>query len=180
VRRELVRIHAFCGLIRTFADMQPRTRDIELQAEICLWCIEFDLKRLLHDGAPPPPASIPLPPAGIEHWVREQEVVGAKSLLLEVVRRAAADWVLYRSSTRLQNRVLAEEAWRWLFEEGPGLPEWDERRATGKELTSFLGICTILDFDPQELRNKIKELTAAQVVGMGRPAEYRRLPKIGG
>lgn len=180
MRRELVRIHAFCSLICSLAEIRPRTRDLELQAEICLWCIEFDLQRLLDDGKSSSLALSPPPPAGIEHWVREQEVTGAKSLLLEVVRRAAADWVLYRSSTRLQNRVLAEEAWRWLFEEGPGLADWDERTSTGKELTSFLGICAILDFDPAQLRAKIKELTAAQVVGMGRPAEYRRLPKLGG
>jgi hypothetical protein len=49
-----------------------------------------------------------------------QTVNGCKTLLLEIIRRAAYDWVLYRGSRRMVQKVMAEQAYRWLFLENPG------------------------------------------------------------
>jgi hypothetical protein len=106
--------------------------------------------------------------------VDQDEAGGAKALLLNIVHRAAADWVLYRTSARMENRQIAEDAFRWIFREGPGTADWRERNEGEKGLTSFLGICQALDIDPEVLRRRIKEMTPQQAVGRGRPAEYRR------
>jgi len=111
----------------------------------------------------------PLDPALIE-----QEIVGCKTLLLEVVRRAAYDWVLYRTSRRLQHLRLAEDAHTWLFEEKPGHPNWVERARVGKHITSFISICSELDLDAETVRKYVRKLTVKNVMSVGRPAEYRR------
>jgi hypothetical protein len=103
-----------------------------------------------------------------------QEINGCKTLLLEVVRRAAYDWVLYRTSTRLVQRTLAEQAYVWLFVEAPGSPEWNEREQEGKHMMSFLSICESLDLDPETVRRHVRRLTPKNVMSVGRPAEYRR------
>ena len=109
--------------------------------------------------------------------IDQEEASGAKALLLNIVHRAAADWILYRTSTRLEHKTMAEDAFRWLFKEGPGHPDWRDRERDGKALTSFLGICRALDLDPENLRARIKSMTPQQAIGRGRPAEYRR-PRV--
>jgi hypothetical protein len=103
-----------------------------------------------------------------------QEVNGCKTLLLEIIRRAAYDWVLYRSHTRITQRVLADQAYRWLFEEVPGTVDWTERMREKKYITSFVAICEGLDLDPITVRGHIRRLTPKNVMSVGRPAEYRR------
>jgi hypothetical protein len=103
-----------------------------------------------------------------------QEINGCKVLLLEVVRRAAYDWVLYRTSRRMLHKKLAEDAYTWLFEEGPGHPNWIERERTGKFITSFIAICNELDLDADTVRSYVRKLTVKNVMSVGRPAEYRR------
>jgi len=103
-----------------------------------------------------------------------QEINGCKALLLEIVRRAAYDWVLYRSSARLLHKTMAEAAFHWLFTEEPGTPEWKEREQQGKYVTSFVGICDSLGLDVALVRTHIKRLTPKNVLSVGRPAEYRR------
>jgi hypothetical protein len=95
-------------------------------------------------------------------------------LLIEIMRRAAHDWVLYRTSTRLPQRQIAEEAYNWLFVEGPGTPEWAERAKNKRELTSFLGICDVLSLDPDTVRSYIRGLTVQEILSAGRPPTYRR------
>jgi hypothetical protein len=119
------------------------------------------------------PVISPPPPRRDEELIL-QEVNGCKTLLLEVIRRAAYDWVLYRSSRRLLHRTLAEQAFRWLFLEGPGTPDWEERKREGKHITSFVVICESLDLDPSAVRRHIRRLTPKNVTSVGRPAEYRR------
>jgi hypothetical protein len=104
----------------------------------------------------------------------EQEITGCKTLLLEVIRRAAYDWVLYRTSRRLQHKRLAEDAYTWLFEEKPGHVNWVERDRVGKHITSFLSICSELDLDAATVRKYVRKLTVKNVMSVGRPAEYRR------
>lgn len=109
-----------------------------------------------------------------------------KALLLEVLRRAAHDWVLYRSHSKLANREIAQDAFEWLFEE-------DEDHASGKErisavfnlddaevsgvrcITSFLSICEILELDPETVRTRVRQMDIQTIISAGRPAETRRV-----
>lgn len=104
----------------------------------------------------------------------QQEINGCKSLLLEIIRRAAYDWVLYRTSRRLLHKKLAEQAYEWLFVEEPGDENDQERRDSGKLITSFLAICEALELDPESVRTHVRRLTPKNVMSVGRPAEYRR------
>jgi hypothetical protein len=103
-----------------------------------------------------------------------QEINGCKALLLEIVRRAAYDWVLYRGSSRILHKTLAEQAFHWLFLESPNTSEWREREKQGKYVTSFVGICDSLGLDVDLVRKHIKRLTPKNVLSVGRPAENRR------
>ncbi len=113
---------------------------------------------------------VPADPVGEQ----ARQASGARSLLLEIVRRAAFDWVLYRSSRRLDQKMLAEDAYTWLFVEEPGHPNWKVRKEEDKELTSFLSICEQLDIDPEKLRKYIRKLTPNRVMSSGRPPENSR------
>lgn len=107
-------------------------------------------------------------------------------LLLEVIKRAAHDWVLYRQHTKLENKELAEDAYVWLFEEEPGHPQWKERAAVQMELsdgrvingarvfTSFLSICEALGLDPDTVRGHVRKLDIKTITSSGRPASRRR------
>jgi hypothetical protein len=103
-----------------------------------------------------------------------QEINGCKVLLLEVIRRAAYDWVLYRTSRRMLHKKLAEDAYLWLFVEEPGHPNFEERTRVGKHITSFTAICSELDLDANTVRTYVRRLTVKNVMSVGRPAEYRR------
>ena len=103
-----------------------------------------------------------------------QTINGCKTLLLEIIRRAAYDWVLYRGSRRMVQKVMADQAYRWLFLELPGTADWQQRMREGKHITSFESICEGLDLDPDTVRRHIKKLTPRNVMSVGRPAEYRR------
>jgi hypothetical protein len=109
-----------------------------------------------------------------DHALALQEINGSKALLLEVVRRASFDWILYRTSRRMAYRSLADQAYNWLFVECEGTPEWDERQRDGKWLTSFESICEALDLDSDTVRRHIRKLTPKHVTGAGRPSEGRR------
>lgn len=100
---------------------------------------------------------------------------GCRALLLEVVRRAIYDWVLYRGSRRLKNKQLAEDAYHWLFVESEDGPDAKERMKAGRELTSFFSICRALDLDPATVRKRAHELTPKDILNVGRPATYRKL-----
>lgn len=110
-----------------------------------------------------------------EAWVDPAaEVGGCKALLLEIVRRAAYDWVLYRTHSVMNKRRLADDAYTWLFVEGQGHPAWTERCNNEKQVTGFLSICEALELDPSMVRGHIRRLTVENVMSIGRPAEYRR------
>jgi len=106
-----------------------------------------------------------------------QESSGIQALLLEIIRRAAYDWVLYRDHHKLKPRKLAQEAQTWLFEECPGHPDWVERQRSDKEFTSFINICSMLDLDPDKVREHVRTITLRQILSTGRPPIYRRKPK---
>lgn len=97
-----------------------------------------------------------------------------RALLLEIVRRAAFDWVLYRTSSKLPNRMLADNAYTWLFVEEPDTGAWRQRELADKELTGFVSICEAVGVDPDRMRDRIRTLTERDIMGAGRPAEKRR------
>ncbi len=153
--------------------------------------IEDAITRVRRVTAPPaPPESaivIPLVPTEVTYAsvldlpsrdrdpaLVQQEINGCKSLLLEIIRRAAYDWVLYRTSTRLQQKKLAEHAYNWLFIEDKETAEGRERLESEKYITSFIAICEALELDPDSVRTHVKKLTPKNVMSVGRPAEYRR------
>lgn len=105
---------------------------------------------------------------------RLREAQGARALLLEIFRRAAYDWVLYRTSSRLDQKQLAEDAYTWIFVEDAGHPHRRMRRENHKSLTSFMSICENLDQDPEQLRRHVRNLTPNKVMSSGRPPENSR------
>lgn len=102
------------------------------------------------------------------------EASRCRALLLEIIRRAAHDWILYRTHDRLQLRKVAEDAYIWLFEEGPGHPWSRIRAAHDNNLTSFSTICDILELDPKFVRQRVRAMTPKQIMTAGRPSERRR------
>lgn len=116
-----------------------------------------------------------------------QESSRCKALLLEILRRAAHDWVLYRSHTEITKRECAQDAYTWLFKE-------DERHSAGRQratarfelddegevvgarnITSFLGICEVLDLEPDVVRRHVRKMDIQTIISAGRPAETRRV-----
>lgn len=109
----------------------------------------------------------------VKELFHPEEIHGCRGLYLEVIQRAASDWVIYRNSSRLKEKRLAEASYVWLFEEKPGHPDYEMRKGISK-LMSFLSICSLLDLEPEEVRNRIRELTPKDIKASGRPREYRR------
>ncbi len=83
------------------------------------------------------------------------------------------DWVLYRNSSKLDAKEVAEGAYDWLFKEEPGSVSWAQRQAEGRVMTSLVNICEILDLDPEFVREQARKLTPVQIMTAGRPAERR-------
>ncbi len=108
---------------------------------------------------------------------QQTEAASCRALLLEVIRRASYDWVLYRTSSKLQSKQLAESAFHWLFVEDEKSKQWTQRSRNGKGMMSFLTICETLDLEPKNVRRHVRELTSKKIMGAGRPAEHRKKPK---
>lgn len=114
----------------------------------------------------------PDPPDPVLDQARQAE--GSRALLLEIIRRAAYDWVLYRGSSRIDQKQLAEEAYVWLFVEGPDHPHWAIREKEGKTLTSLVTICDELELSVDTVREHVRSLTPNKVMSSGRPPESSR------
>ncbi len=96
-------------------------------------------------------------------------LLGVRTLWIEVIRRAAFDWVLYKNSQKMARRQLAQGAFVWLFVEDRDHPNWHERVAEdGCALSSFVGICEALEFDPEALRDGIRRLTPTKIKTLGK------------
>ena len=81
----------------------------------------------------------------------QPEGQGERLLLAAILRRAAFDIALYKSSSVLSKRRVWEDAYRWMFDE------------FGDHFTSFNSICTLLDQDPWTIRKKTLRLTRKDV-----------------
>ena len=69
-------------------------------------------------------------------------LVGIRTLWVEVIRRAAFDWVLYKNSRKMTRRQLAQDAYIWLFVEDPRHHNWRHRmHCDGTAISAFLCIC---------------------------------------
>lgn len=117
------------------------------------------------------------------------EASRCQALLIEIIRRAAHDYVLYRQHHRIELRVLAENAYIWLFVEEPGHPAWRARErslshvkdAVGTNtvevgslrLTSFLSICEACGLDPETVRDRARKMTVDEIMRAGRHIERR-------
>jgi hypothetical protein len=104
------------------------------------------------------------------------EATRCRALLLTIIQRAMHDWVMYRTSSKVVMRQLAENAYIWLFEEKPGHPWWERRKREGYTITGFLAICEVMEVDPDFVRYRAKRLTPQEIMTAGRPAERRRRP----
>jgi hypothetical protein len=98
-----------------------------------------------------------------------------KALLLEILRRAAHDWVLYRQHNDLALKQIAADAYVWLFEEEPGHQWWSVRQSEKRTVTAFLMICEAIELDPKNVRNHVRKLDVKTIMSAGRPAERRHL-----
>lgn len=103
-----------------------------------------------------------------------QDIAGGKNLLIELVKRTAFDWVLYRNSRKMDYRRIAEDAYIWLFLENEEHYHWQVRESDGKSLTSFQSICDVLDMDAERIRAKVRTLTPEKVRSSGRPPAHAR------
>jgi hypothetical protein len=116
----------------------------------------------------------------------EQELSKCKALLLEVLRRAAHDWVLYRRHRKMDKRELARDAYIWLFKENERHPYRRERLTAlfpgrngrsatrgARIITSFQAICENLDLDPKVVRAHVKKMNARSIIASGRPPQQR-------
>lgn len=97
-----------------------------------------------------------------------------RALLLDIVRRAIHDFVLYRDHKSLDKREIADHARIYLFEEGPGHEWWKIRQGTPLECLSLIAICETLDYSVEKIRTMALRTTPQQVLSSGRPPERRR------
>lgn len=139
--------------------------------------IQSLLESLFEDEATPVQQPVgevdEVPPSAWDPDEPSFSIEGVRTLLTDVIRRAAHDWVLYRISSRMEQQALAHDAYVWLFEEDENHPWAAVRKRDGTELMSFLNICQILDVDPDYARDKIRKLTPRDVKMAGRPPERR-------
>ena len=99
-----------------------------------------------------------------------------KLLLGDVVDRAIHDWVIYRGHSRIDKRRLAADAYSWLFLEKPGNLIYERNKAAGFEILTFLGVCSALGWDPEQVRNRARTHRAQDLLYKGRPKQTRKLP----
>jgi hypothetical protein len=109
----------------------------------------------------------------------QQEIAGCKQLLLELLKRAAFDVTLYRTSRRMTFKALADSAYRWIYLERPGTADWIQRTRENKLATSFENVCEALDLDPTTVRKHISRLKPHNVMNTGRPSNQRKVNSEG-
>lgn len=158
-------------------------------ARPCLNALERGFETLLREPARTPEVEEELSSAWEPEGLTEADVAAlseddeavesldgtqVRALLLEVIRRAAHDWVLYRTSSRLEHRELAHDAYVWLFEEEAGHPWRRLREENGTELMSLESICEVIDIDIEVVRESVTRLTAKKIKTAGRPPERRK------
>jgi hypothetical protein len=97
-----------------------------------------------------------------------------RAFLLEIVRRAVYDWVLYRQHTQMELKEIAADAFTWLFEEDEEHPWWKQRCKEGRQFTALITICDVLDLDPDVVRERAKQMDVRTILAAGRPPEVRR------
>lgn len=148
-------------------------------------------KKVIRRKPAPPPEPVYVDGEEPSEWDPEPlyEASRCQALLIEIIRRAAHDYVLYRQHRRMELRALAEHAFVWLFQEEPGHPAWktreravfhvdsEERPTTvevgSRRLTSFLSICEACSLDPETVRERARRMTVDEIMRAGRHIERR-------
>jgi hypothetical protein len=102
------------------------------------------------------------------------EASRCRAFLLEIVRRAVYDWVLYRQHSQLDMKEIAAHAYTWLFDEDEDHPWWKQRVQEGRTFTALISICDVLDLDPKVVRARAKSMDVRTILAAGRPPEVRR------
>lgn len=102
------------------------------------------------------------------------EASRCRAFLLEIVRRAIHDWVLYRQHSKLELKEVAADAFTWLFEEEPGHPWWQLRIREKRTFTALISICDVLDLDVETVRGRARSMDVRTILAAGRPPEVRR------
>lgn len=185
-------VHVLSAILVLQAQALQLGARVESQAERTQMAFCQQVEALVQPSeAPPVEVGPPVPEdAPLSAWDPDThdavlEASKCRALLLEVVRRAAHDWVLYRN-TRKPERAYALDAYVWLFEEGPAEdgkpahPNWELRQREGDPLLAFLTICELLDLDPETVRRRIRAMTIRDIMTAGRPAERRKVSKSEG
>ena len=133
--------------------------------------------RTLEEVEPPEPLGTDWDPEETEDVIVTPEMLDGsqvRALMLEVLRRAIHDWVLYRTSRRMEHRELAQHAYTWLFEEKEGHPWRTMRRQHGLDMMSLEAICETIDIDIETVRTGARNMTERRIKTAGRPPERRR------
>lgn len=99
-----------------------------------------------------------------EHWSQrtKQRYSPYRTLWLRVIIRAAFDYAQNKTSRDLRNRRVAEEAYRWLFEEN-------------HSLFSFQNLCEAYGFPRERLREWARKITKKDVKKMEQLDDRRSL-----
>ncbi len=87
----------------------------------------------------------------ISHVGPGDRYTGHRKLWGRVILRAIYDWVMYRDSTELKQRKLAENAETWLFKRS-------------ELFNGFETVCDLLDVDPDVVRKRAKTFTKDDVL----------------
>ena len=144
-------------------ELAPAPRPVTAKSKLDQPLSRILLPRARSKAAAEPPVYPEIP----KREQDQQDAIGSKALLVEIIKRAVYDWVLYRNSGRAPQRKLADGAYLWLFVEDAGHLRWQRRQANGKSITSFIAICEVFDLDPEILRRRFRMLTPNKVLSFG-------------
>ena len=94
---------------------------------------------------------------------RGRDYEAIKNMARGIIVRSLRDLVNYRDSSRPKFRKIYEEVHAWMYLEQPNYHD-----DPLDQLMSFEGICGILGWDPDWLRERAKSLTKADLDRLGR------------
>lgn len=93
----------------------------------------------------------------------DSDEAAVKNLARGLIVRSIRDLVGYRSAKKPKLKKIYDEVYSWMYLEEP-----DYQDDPLDQLMSFSGICDILGWDPDWLRERVKTLTMADLDRLGR------------
>jgi len=76
----------------------------------------------------------------------------SRGIWIGVIKRAAADIILYRDARRGRKATIYRSAWRWMY------GELSTPRCVEDQLFKFTNLCHLLDVSPQRIRDWVDRL----------------------